>query len=107
MAERIEGMNRRTLFTPPPRPLPTLCSQAGFVAHAQRAVTLTFPVRDPQHYWIWQMSHGFRGYVQVLGTDLAIEFRRRLFVGLEAIHADGDLAVVRTATFDKVRKPTR
>jgi hypothetical protein len=61
-------------------------------------------MRDPQHYWDWCMSHGFRGYVESLGPELAREFRTRMFAGLERVHSDGGITVDRTVAFTRMRK---
>lgn len=51
------------------------------------------------------MSHGFRGYADSLGPELAAEFQARMFAGLERIHADGGITVDRTVAFNRMRKP--
>ena len=54
-------------FTPPPRALPEICAAVGFTDVEQRTVQRSFDFRDPQHYWDFVMSHGFRGHVYSLG----------------------------------------
>ena len=49
------------LVTPPPRPLREMCAEAGFTRVEQRTAHASFPIRGPQHYGDWRMSHGFRG----------------------------------------------
>ena len=39
------------LSTPPPRPLPEICAEAGFAGIEQRTVQQPSALRDPQHYW--------------------------------------------------------
>jgi hypothetical protein len=51
------------------------------------------------------MSHGFRGYIDSLGPQLAGEFRVRLLAGLERMHASGGITVDSTAGFRRMRKP--
>jgi ubiquinone/menaquinone biosynthesis C-methylase UbiE len=91
-------------FTPPPRPLPQICAEAGFTGIEQRSERSTFAMRDPQHYWDWSMSHGFRGYVDSLGPELAGEFRARMFAGLERIHANGGITLDSSVAFYRMRK---
>ena len=50
------------------------------------------------------MSHGFRGYIDSLGPDLAGEFRARLFAGLERMQANGGVTLDGTASFTRMRK---
>lgn len=59
----------------------------------------------PQHYWEWNMSHGFRGSVESPGPELAAEFKARLLAGLEDVHANGGITVDARVAFDRVRKP--
>ena len=48
------------MFTPPPRPLPDLCLEAGFTGMTEQLRRRSFSFEDPEHYWRWQMSHGQR-----------------------------------------------
>lgn len=91
--------------TPPPRPLPEICADAGFTAVEERLVQRSFDFRDPQHYWDHMMSHGFRGHVYSLGPTLAGEFRTRLFAALEQLQADGRITASFGAVFARARKP--
>lgn len=50
------------------------------------------------------MSHGFRGYIDSLGPELAAEFPAGLFAGLEQMHASGDIALDSTVAFTRMRK---
>jgi len=94
------------LFTPPPRALPEICAAAGFTDVEQRTVQRSFDFRDPQHYWDFVMSHGFRGHVYSLGPQLAAEFRTRLFAALEQLQADGGgITASFGAVFARARKP--
>lgn len=94
------------LFTPPPRALPEICAAVGFTDVEQRTVQRSFDFRDPQHYWDFVMSHGFRGHVYSLGPQLAAEFRTRLFAALEQLQADGDgITASFGAVFARARKP--
>lgn len=104
MAGRSSETKRPDPFTPPPRPLSEICAEAGFTGIEQRSARATFAMRDPQHYWDWSMSHGFRGYVDSLGPELAGEFRARMFGGLERLHADGGITVDSTVAFYRMRK---
>jgi ubiquinone/menaquinone biosynthesis C-methylase UbiE len=104
MAERRSETRRPDPFTPPPRPLPEICAETGFTRIEQRSARATFAMRDPQHYWDWSMSHGFRGYVDSLGPELAGEFRARMFAGLERMHANGGITVDNTVAFNRMRK---
>jgi hypothetical protein len=61
-------------------------------------------IRDPQHYWDWSTSHGFRGYVDSLGPRLAAEFRTRMLAGLERVHASGAITLDGTVAFTRARK---
>jgi ubiquinone/menaquinone biosynthesis C-methylase UbiE len=110
-AKLMEDMARRAgeascpdPFTPPPRPLPEICAQAGFTAIEQHTARESFAMRDPQHYWDWCMSHGFRGYIDSLGPKLAAEFRARLLAGLERLQATGGITLNGTAGFTRMRK---
>lgn len=85
MSRRPSKTKKPDPFTPPPRPLPQICAEAGFTGIEQRSERATFAIRDPPHYWDWSMSHGFRGYVDSLGPELAGEFRARMFAGLERL----------------------
>ena len=105
MATRTGPARKPDPFTPPPRPLPDLCSEAGFADIEQRSARASFPMRDPQHHWDWNMSHGFRGFVDSLGPELAEEFRTRMFAGLEGVHASGGIVVDATVAFNRMRKP--
>jgi ubiquinone/menaquinone biosynthesis C-methylase UbiE len=93
MARRSAASNRRVLFSEPARPLPTLCDEAGFTNIEQRRTSTRFTFRDPEHYWTWSMSHGFRGFVDSLGDDVAAEFRARMLKGLHRMHAGGGISV--------------
>ncbi len=104
MARRPSKTKKPDPFTPPPRPLPQICAEAGFTGIEQRSERATFAIRDPPHYWDWSMSHGFRGYVDSLGPELAGEFRARMFAGLERMHANGGITVDSTAAFYRMRK---
>ncbi len=104
MAERTDEAISPDPFTPPPRPLPEICTGAGFTAIEQRTVRASFAIRDPQHYWAWSMSHGFRGYVDSLGPRLAAEFQARMLTGLERVHASGGITLDGTAAFTRARK---
>jgi SAM-dependent methyltransferase len=105
MAGRSGKTRKPGPFTPPRRPLPQICAEAGFTGIEQHAEWAVFAMRDPQHYWDWNMSHGFRGYVDSLGPELAGEFRDRMFAGLERMHASGGITVDRTVAFNRMRKP--
>jgi ubiquinone/menaquinone biosynthesis C-methylase UbiE len=104
MAGRTSKTKKPDPFTPPPRPLPQICTEAGFTGIEQRSERATFAIRDPQHYWDWSMSHGFRGYVDSLGPELAGEFRARMFTGLERIHANGGITLDSTVAFYRMHK---
>jgi ubiquinone/menaquinone biosynthesis C-methylase UbiE len=104
MAQRPRPTGKPDMFTPPPRPLLDLCAEAGFVDIEHRHAQASFAMRDPQHYWDWSMSHGFRGFVTDLGPELADEFRTRMFEGLERVHADGGITLDATAAFNRMRK---
>ena len=104
MARRAGEAEKPDIFTPPPRPLPELCAEAGFTGIEQRSARATFALRDPQHYWDWSMSHGFRGYVDSLGPRLGGEFRARMFAGLERMQASGGITVDDTIVFSRMRK---
>jgi ubiquinone/menaquinone biosynthesis C-methylase UbiE len=104
MARRSGEARKPDPFTPPPRPLPEICAQAGFTGIEQRTDRAAFAIRDPQHYWDWSMSHGFRGYIDSLGPDLAGEFRARLFAGLERMQANGGITLDGTVSFTRMRK---
>lgn len=104
MTPRASSMKKPDLFTPPPRPLPDLCTEAGFVDMEQRSARASFAMRDPLHYWDWSMSHGFRGFVESLGPELAEEFRARMFAGLERLHVDGGIVVNAAVAFNRMRK---
>jgi len=94
------------LFTPPPRALPEICAAVGFTDVEQRTVQRSFDFRDPQHYWDFVMSHGFRGHVYSLGPQLAAEFRTRLFAALEQLQADGGgITASFGAVFARARAP--
>ena len=105
MTERLSKTKKPDPFTRPPRPLPQICAAAGFTGIEQRGERATFAIRDPQHYWDFSMSHGFRGWVDSLGPELAGEFRTRLFAGLERMHANGGITLDNmAATFYRMRK---
>ncbi len=99
MAGRSGDSGRPELFTPPPRPLSTLCTEAGFATVDHHRASTKFTFRDPEHYWSWSMSHGFRGFVDSLGTELAAEFRDRLFAGLRTLHDAGGITVEPNVVF--------
>lgn len=103
--ERASRERTPGVFAPPPRPLPEICADAGFTAVEERLVQRSFDFRDPQHYWDWLMSHGWRGHVYSLGPQLAAEFRTRLFAALEQLQADGGITVSFGAAFARARKP--
>jgi len=104
--ERATQERTPGIFTPPPRPLPEICADAGFTAVEERSVQRSFDFRDPQHYWDHMMSHGYRGYVYSLGPALAGEFRTRLFAALEQLQADsGGITASFGAVFARARKP--
>jgi SAM-dependent methyltransferase len=104
MAARAGEAQSPDPFTPPPRPLPETCAEAGFTAIEQHTVQAAFAIRDPEHYWDWSMSHGFRGYVESLGPQLGAELRTRMLAGLEQVHASGGITLDRTVAFTRVRK---
>jgi ubiquinone/menaquinone biosynthesis C-methylase UbiE len=104
MAGRADEATNPDPFTPPPRPLPEICTEAGFTVIEQRTVRASFAIRDPQHYWAWIMSHGFRGYIDSLGPRLAAEFRARMLAGLERVHASGGITLDGTVAFTRARK---
>jgi ubiquinone/menaquinone biosynthesis C-methylase UbiE len=104
MAGRAGEARSPDPFTLPPRPLPEICAEAGFTAIERRTVRASFAIRDPQHYWDWSMSHGFRGYVESLGPRLATEFRTRMLAGLERLHASGGITLDGAAAFTRARK---
>ncbi len=106
MAGRSSPTRRPDPFTPPPRPLPDLCAEAGFIDIEQRTARASFEMRDAQHHWEWNMSHGFRGFVESLGPELASEFKTRMFAGLENIHASGGITVNAKVAFNRMRKPS-
>jgi ubiquinone/menaquinone biosynthesis C-methylase UbiE len=91
--------------TPPPRPLPEICADAGFTAVEERLVQRSFDFRGPQHYWDWLTSHGYRSFVYWLGPTLAGEFRARLFAALAQVQADGCITASFGAVFGRARKP--
>ncbi|MEV0615611.1 methyltransferase domain-containing protein [Nonomuraea sp. NPDC050404] len=110
MGQAVKEMSERPgrkpdPFTPPARPLPELCAEAGFAEIEERVVQKTFELRDPQHYWDWNMSHGFRGFVESLGPELAEEFRAKVFEGLARLHADGGIVMRSAAAFYRMRRP--
>jgi ubiquinone/menaquinone biosynthesis C-methylase UbiE len=104
MTERPSKTKKPDPFTRPPRPLPQICAEAGFTGIEQRSQRATFAIRDPQHYWDFSMSHGFRGWVDSLGPELAEELRTRMFAGLERMHANGGITLDNTVTFYRMRK---
>lgn len=104
--ERASPERTPRISTPPPRPLPEICADAGFTAVEERSVQRSFDFRDPQHYWDHMMSHGYRGYVYSLGPTLAGEFRTRLFAALEQLQAGGGgITASFGAVFTRARKP--
>lgn len=105
IGERASPERTPGISTPPPRPLPEICADAGFTAVEERSVQRSFDFRDPQHYWDHMMSHGYRGYVYSLGPTLAGEFRTRLFAALEQLQADGCITASFGAVFARARKP--
>jgi ubiquinone/menaquinone biosynthesis C-methylase UbiE len=104
MARRSGETRNPDPFTPPPRPLPEICAEAGFTGIEQRTARAAFAIRDPQHYWDWSMSHGFRGYIDSLGPDPAAEYRDRLLTGLERMQANGGITVDSTVGFSRMRR---
>lgn len=50
------------------------------------------------------MSHGFRGFVDSLGPELAGEFQDRMLAGLEGARTDGGIIMDRTVAFTRIRK---
>lgn len=107
MSQRSRPSGRPGLFTPPPRPLPQLCREVGFVDLEQRSARASFVMRDSQHYWDWMMSHGFRGFVRSLDPELADEFQTRMLAGLDRLHTDGGITMDAEVTFDRMRKRER
>lgn len=105
MTSRAGNSDRPELFTPPPRPLSTLCAEAGFATIDQHRASTTFTFRDPEHYWAWSMSHGFRGFVDSLGPELGAEFRDRMFAGLRGLHNTGGITVEPNVAFTVAVKP--
>ncbi|ARQ69334.1 class I SAM-dependent methyltransferase [Streptomyces marincola] len=105
MAARPGAGKRPDPFTPPPRPLARMCAEAGFVDPVDGTAHATFRFRDPGHYWEWSMSHGFRGFVESLGPDLAAEFRERSLAGLARLHAEGGITLSPSIGLHRVRKP--
>jgi ubiquinone/menaquinone biosynthesis C-methylase UbiE len=101
MSERTSPTKRPNPFTPPPAPLHEMCADAGFHARERRIVREAFPVRDAQHHWDWNMSHGFRGFVESLGPELAREFRDRMLAGLRGLETTGGLAVEAAIAFNR------
>lgn len=106
MARRSSPTKKPDPFTPPPRPLPDLCAETGFIDIEQRTARASFTMRDPRHYWDWIMSHGFRGFVESLGPELAAEFKARMLAGLEDVHANGGITVDAKVAFARTRKPS-
>lgn len=104
MAETGQRTSRCNPFTPPSRPLPELCAEAGFTGVEEHDARTWFAFRDPQHHWDWNMSHGFRGFVESLEPELAEEFKTRMFEGLARLHAAGGIVVQSTVAFTKVWK---
>jgi ubiquinone/menaquinone biosynthesis C-methylase UbiE len=92
-------------FTPSARPLQDICADAGFTGIEQRNVRASFPIRDPQHHWDWNMSHGFRGFVESFNAAQAAEFKARMLEGLERIHADSGIRLDGRVGFRRMRKP--
>ncbi|HTT91105.1 MAG TPA: methyltransferase domain-containing protein, partial [Acidimicrobiales bacterium] len=105
MATRSDPDKKPDPFTPPPRRLPELCREAGFTGLEQRWATASFALRDAQHFWDWNMSHGFRGFVESLGARLAEEFRARVFAGLEPMQAEGGIFLTSVVAFNRMIKP--
>jgi SAM-dependent methyltransferase len=105
MATRSDPAKKPDPFTPPPRPMPQLCQEAGFTRLEQRWATATFAIRDAQHFWDWNMSHGFRGFIESLGPQLAEEFRATLFAGLERMQAEGGIKLTSVVAFNRMNKP--
>jgi ubiquinone/menaquinone biosynthesis C-methylase UbiE len=104
MARRASEAEKPDPFTPPPRPLPELCAEAGFTGIEQHSARAAFALRDPQHYWDWSMSHGFRGYVDSLGPQLGGEFRVKMFAGLERLHASVGITLDSSVVFTRMHK---
>jgi SAM-dependent methyltransferase len=102
---RSDEYVRANPFTPPARPLSDICADAGFTTIEQRNVRASFPIRDPQHHWDWNMSHGFRGFVESFNAAQAEEFKARMFEGLERIHANGGIRMDSRIGFHRMCKP--
>jgi ubiquinone/menaquinone biosynthesis C-methylase UbiE len=51
MARRAGEASSSDPFTPPPRPLPEICTRVGFTDIEQHTARAAFPIRGPQHYW--------------------------------------------------------
>lgn len=105
IGQRADQASGPRLFTPPSRPLREICARAGFTAVEQCTAQASFPIRDPQHYWDWRMSHGFRGYINYLGPQLAAEFQARMLAGLKRMHDNGGITLDDVISFTRVRKP--
>lgn len=93
------------LFTPPPRPVREIRAQACFTGVEQRTAQASFPIRDPQHYWDWRISHGFRGYINSLRPQLAADFRAGMLTGLQRMHDNGGITLNDIINFARTRKP--
>jgi SAM-dependent methyltransferase len=91
MAQRSELSESRDLFTAPARPIPVVCTEVGFTDVRQHRPSISFSYRDPQHYWDWLLSHGFRGFLDSLVPTLASEFRFRLMDELQHLHEESDI----------------
>lgn len=91
ITQRSELNAPQDLFTAPARPLPAICTDVGFTNVRQHRPSITFSYRDPQHYWDWLLSHGFRGFVDSLEPALAGELRSRLMAELLHLHVQGGI----------------
>lgn len=93
-------------FTPPPRPLPELCREVGLTDLRTHLAVRELTLRDPEHYWRWQCSHGFRGFVDSLDDDLASELRDGILRGLAPIAADDGAITMRSVVaFTSAARP--
>ena len=63
-----------------------------------------FPLKEAPLEHAWSMSHGFRGYIDSLGPQLAAEFQARLLAGLERLQADDGITFDSTVDFTRMRK---
>ena len=105
VAQRSGSPRHSELFSAPARPLPALCTEAGFIDLEQHRPSITFSYRDPEHYWNWLQSHGFRGYIDSLNERLADEFRSRLMTELQHLHEHGGITTEPDVVFTRMTKP--